>query len=46
MLDATAIASLARRIGRPAVQRTTLYERLPREVRTERRALIAGAGQC
>jgi FO synthase len=46
MLDATAIESLARRIGRPAVQRTTLYKRLPQEMRTERRALIAGAGHC
>jgi FO synthase len=46
VLDAAAIESLARRIGRPAVQRTTLYTRLPREVRTERRALVAGAGHC
>jgi FO synthase len=54
MLDAAAIESLALRIGRPAVQRTTLYKRLPSErattiqddLRTERRALIAGEGHC
>jgi FO synthase len=46
VLDAAAIESLARSIGRPAVQRTTLYKRLPQEMRMERRALIAGAGYC
>ncbi|MBM4069656.1 MAG: 7,8-didemethyl-8-hydroxy-5-deazariboflavin synthase subunit CofH [Planctomycetes bacterium] len=51
---AAAIRSLARRIGRPAVQRTTLYERplplraavMQSDMALERRTRIAGAGHC
>jgi FO synthase len=54
MLDRGAIESLAIRIGRMASQRSTLYERLPqlraapvrREMRTERRVVIAGGRSC